>query len=246
MNFILVHFKVDYTIPKLIDYYKDLDLFHDLMIKQIYALYDDFEIHVITNVDKPSNNKVTYHYLPDLEKSNYAKLLMFGLLDKPAMYLDNDIILLRKFAEEHLPEENDFNLYQQFDVPIPDGYPPFMYDYPHYNSGMIWIPRPNKQITEVLQKIKDKFPKHEGDWTADEYPINYFIYAFAMKMKLFPEVNAYRKSTKIPLKDCHSIHYAGIKEKFVEELRLFSPSLFSTSDNHLDAPQAAKVAIHEN
>ena len=63
MNFILVYFKTVYSLPRLNEYYKDIDLFHELMIEQIARLYhSDYKIHVISNVDKPSTYKVIYHY----------------------------------------------------------------------------------------------------------------------------------------------------------------------------------------
>lgn len=221
MNFILVHFKAEYSLPRLQEYYKDIDLFHDLMIEQIQRLYNDCKIHVITNVDKKSTNKVIYHYSDLVEASNYAKLRMFGLLNEPAMYLDNDIILNRKFEERYLITDNAFNMYQEYDVPLPKGMPDWMFNYPHYNSGIIWIPKPDEEITKALFNIVKYFPVHEGGWGVDEYPIAFFINAFNLKMKLFPEVNAYRKSTKLALNECQSVHYAGIKELFLEELRYF-------------------------
>ena len=225
MNFILVHFKTEYSLPRLTEYYKDVGLYHELMIKQIDSLYENYEIHVITNVKEESTDKVIYHYFPDLIQSNYAKLMIYGLLDKPAMYLDNDIILVRKFEEKHLPMDNAFNMYQEFDMPLPKGFPSYMFDYPHYNSGIVWVAKPDKEITEALFSVKDRFVVHEAGWAVDEYPLNFFIHAFGMKMHLFPEVDAYRKSTKIPLKECQSIHYAGVKELFLSELKLFNSSL---------------------
>lgn len=220
MNFILVHFKTTYTQPKLVDYYKDLDQMHTLMIDQLTSFYPDCKIHVVTNEHKQNTANVIYHYRDT--NTNYAKLHMFGLLDEPAMYLDSDIILLRPWEEKHLQAEGNFNLYQKFDVGLPEGFPEqykFMYDYPHHNSGMIWIPRPEKALSETLLAMATRFPVHDGGWVADEYPTNYFIYAMGWKMNLFPEVNAYRKSTKVPLRDCQSIHYAGCKELFWDEYR---------------------------
>ena len=66
------------------------------------------------------------------------------------------------------------------------------------------------------------FPLFEGGWGVDEFPIAYFLDTFKIKMKTFPEVNAYRKSTKLPLTECQSIHYAGIKELFLEEFKKYS------------------------
>jgi hypothetical protein len=224
MNFILVHFKTEYGLARLNDYYKDVDLFHNLIIKQIDKLYKDegYKIHVLTNVDIPSSNKVIYHYSDTLEPSNYAKLRIFGLLNEPAMYLDNDIILLKKFEEKHLVTDNAFNLFQEYDVALPKGMPSWMLEYPHYNSGIVWIPRPNEEITKALFNIVKYFPVFESGWGVDEFPIAYFIEAFGLKMQTFKEVNAYRKSTKLPLKECQTIHYAGVKELFLEELKKLS------------------------
>lgn len=221
MNFILVHFKTEYEQPKVIEYYKDLEAMHELMLVQLTSLYPKCTIHVITNEHKENTANVVYHYRET--NTNYAKLHMFSLLDEPAMYVDCDIILLRPWEEKHLQAEGAFTLYQPFDVGLPKGFPEqyeFMYQYQHYNSGMIWIPRPDKAMSELLTQMTSRFPVHEGGWVADEYPINYFIYAMGWKMNLFPDVNAYRKSTKIPLAECQSLHYAGCKELFWDEYRL--------------------------
>ena len=73
------------------------------------------------------------------EPSNYAKLRMFGLLNR-AMYLDNDIILIRKFEDKHLVTDNAFNMFQEYDCPFAPGMPDWMLGYPYYNSGVVWIP----------------------------------------------------------------------------------------------------------
>ena len=218
MNFILVYFKTVYGLDRLNDYYKDVDLYHDLMIEQIGRVYDDYKIHVITNVDRPSTNRVIYHYSDMVEPSNYAKLRMFGLLDEPAMYMDNDIILMRKFEDKHLKTDNAFNMFQEYDVALPKGMPPWMLEYPHYNSGVVWIPKPDPEITKAMFQIVKYFPVFESGWGVDEFPMAYFIHSFGMKMNTFPEVDAYRKSTKVPLTECQTIHYAGVKELFLEEL----------------------------
>lgn len=222
MNFILVHYKTEYTSAKRMYYYNNLDLYHDLMIWQISNLYanEKFEIHVITDVPKRSTENIIYHSFPDLVKNNHAKLNIFGLLDKPAMYLDNDIILMRKFEEKHLPNDSAFSLYQGFDIMREWKWPSFMYDYTHYNSGMVWIPKPDKEITKTLFKFKDIFTIHEGGWANDEFSISFFVHKFNMKMPVLPEVSAYRKFSKIPLTKCQSIHYAGFKELFLPELKL--------------------------
>jgi len=206
MKFILVQFENDYPTERLKKYYQNTDAFHELMLRQIDNLYEDYEIHVITNQRRKSTNRVRYHYFENLEKNLYAKLQVFGLLDEPAMYLDNDILLVRKFENKHLVGD-PFNLYQIYDlIPL---LPEHMQSYTHYNTGVMWISKPSKDITESLIGIKDYFLCHDDDWVNDEYPVSYMIGSFGFKMQLMDEVNAYRNRIS-DLTQYQSVHYTGL------------------------------------
>lgn len=225
MNFILVNYKNNYTKPNLATYYKNNEKFFVLAVKQIKSLYPEAIIHVVTDEPKQSNDLV-YHYIKGLEKNNYAKLHVLDLLEEPAIFMDTDILLLKRF--ENLPDAECFNLFQEYlDT---SSLPKHMQAYTHYNTGVIWIPKPSKEIANEIRSIKNDFLIHKNGWVNDEYPISYAINKLGLKMVKQITVNQYR-SKIVSFKDLfsyQSVHYTGsdyLKNLLIEEYNLLKVKL---------------------
>jgi hypothetical protein len=211
MNFILVQYKHQYKQDHLRVYYQHSEYYHDLMIEQIKTIYKDHRIHVLTNVNMKKQG-VVYHFDPDLEPNNYAKLKVFGLLDEPAIYVDSDVILVRRFLPEELPTDSPFNLYQSYTDT--SKLTPEMQTYPHYNTGVMWIPRPDQKIVEALLSVRNKFMIHPNGWVNDEYPISWFVKENGLKMATGGLVNRGREHLKASeVGKYQSVHYTGPQYK---------------------------------
>lgn len=216
MNFILVQYCHQYQDSQnLKDYYSNSERHHRLMVRQIRNLYPDASIHVITDTQRKEDG-VTWHYIPDLEKNNYAKLHVFSLLNEPAIYIDNDIILVRRFATEELPSQSPFNLYQTYkDV---SRLTPEMQKYKHYNTGIIYIAKPSIAITDELLGLRDRFRIHKNGWVNDEYPISHFVHSHNLQMLEIDQVNKYREDiAPEAINSYQSVHYTGCKELLLAE-----------------------------
>jgi len=220
MNFIMVNYTNKYEKENLIKYYEDTKKRQALTIKRIRQVYNNAKIHIVTDSLDDINYDVNYHYMPEIEKNNYSKLLIFGLLKEPAIYLDNDVILLRKFTEEELPFDYPFNLYAKYqeedtkkvlEQGLGEGYH-------HYNTGVVWIPKPSKKITDELMLLRDRFNIYNNGWTNDEYPISFYVHAHGFKMFESEKVNRYRNLVS-KISDEQSIHYTGkeYKKLFLKE-----------------------------
>jgi len=210
MNFILVNYKHNFYQNNLLKYYQMTEQRHKFMLKQIDRLYDHYHIHVITNLNNTdeANVNITYHRILDLECNNYSKLRVFGLLTEPAMYVDNDILLTRRFAQEELVCDTPFNIFTEYNKP--NLLPKKLRSYTHYNTGIIWIPRPDKEISKELLYMKKEFDIHDNGWVNDEYPISYFIKDNNLKMSTIDAVNEYREEISFnQIFDFQSIHYTG-------------------------------------
>lgn len=222
MNFILVKYKHDYCIQNLVNYYKHSDRFFLLAVRQIKKIYPEAVIHVITDQPIKSNDFI-YHYIEGLEKNNYAKLHIFDLLDAPTLYMDTDILLLKRF--ENLPNEECFHLFQEYQEMT--SLPKSMQKYPHYNTGVIWIPKPSKEIAKQVKTIKNNFLIHKNGWVNDEYPISWIVHNLKMKMITDTKVN-YLRSKINCFKDIfnyQSVHYTGsdyYKNLFLQEYALLN------------------------
>jgi hypothetical protein len=225
MNFILIDYKHAYQSDNLINYYHHHDKFFLLAVRQIKKIYHDAVIHVITNRPQKKDG-LLYHYFPNLENNNYAKLHIFDLLDEPALYMDTDVLLLKRF--ENLPDVECFNLFQEYKNSM--FLPEHMQGYTHYNTGIVWIPQPSKEIAEEIKDAKDKFLIHKNGWLNDEYPISWIVNKLKLKMITSKHVNCYRSSLSCfneVLKN-QSVHYTGskyYKNLLLEEYRFLKIKL---------------------
>jgi hypothetical protein len=206
-------------------YYKNNERFFEIAVNQIKSFYPEAVIHVITDEPKQSNDLI-YHYIKGLEKNNYAKLHVLDLLDEPAIYMDTDILLLKRF--EDLPDVECFNLFQEYlDT---SAIPKHMQEYTHYNTGVIWIPKPNKEIAKEIRLVRNNFLIHKNGWVNDEYPISWVVNKLGLKMVKRNDVNYYR-SKIVSFNDLfkyQSVHYTGsdfLKNLLLEEYKLVKVKL---------------------
>lgn len=188
-------------------------------IKQLNKFYPNCNIHVITNNSNlKSNNNFTAH-LVDWKSSHLCKLFAYGLLKEPAMYMDNDILMNRKFEEKHLPIDNPFNFYMKsliYDVQkLSSEKLPVEMDH-HFNGGIIWIPNPSVEMRDEMINLHQKYFSDRqkimdcGRWAdSDELPATLYAIKNKMKMKLSDEVSVQRKTVDL-IRQYQTIHYTGL------------------------------------
>lgn len=220
--------------PKLSDWNDYQEMMFRTMLDQLNFFYPKAAVHVLTN--EPNNDNienVVWHYRPEIEANHSAKLLLYSLIDKPAMYLDTDILIAKPFSPRHLQTAHPFNIYQlshtSRNLQTLTRMPLEHHVTKQYNCGVIWIARPSKQITEELKTIKEEYfndkewiERHGAWFNNDEHPVSYFVAKYGMKMKIFPRVNAFRRNLKKrDIFKMQSIHYTGVKKKelFVKEYK---------------------------
>ena len=235
-NFILIYFeKNDYTPDnervkgrpterraKLIPLQKEF------MVKRLRYLYPKSTIHILTDQVVSSNeNQVIYHYQP-FEKNYQAKLEVFGLLDEPAMFIDLDVLLIKKF-EIDLTSAQAFNLYTAYPLNL-DLMSSKATDITEvYNSGVIWINQPNKNLVEELKHIQkthfsdlQKIAVNNGVLYNDEYPITILSKRTSSEMLLINDVNVprHRLSSFQEVAKQQSVHYNGNQNKYLMMLEM--------------------------
>jgi hypothetical protein len=203
------------------------------MLEQLRILYPKATVHVLTNERNRDTKRIVWHYKPHLAENHSAKLHLYGLLQSPAMYLDTDIILVRPFDKKHILTKYPFNLYQLSHIGrdlqrLTSHKLEYQIDN-QFNCGIIWIARPSKLIVEEMKIIKKSYFNDKqkvegaGAWfNNDEHPVSYFIAKYDLKMKLFDEVNTFRRNiNKRDIFSKQSIHYTGLRKKdlFDEEYK---------------------------
>jgi hypothetical protein len=189
------------------------------MVRQLRHYHPNASIHLLTN-QRRQEEGVIVHYKPHLHRGHLSKFRVFSLLDRPAMYLDCDIILTRPFEQKHIKTNNPFFLYYWYP------WPPF-YHYKHYNGGMIWIQRPDVALTKKLWQIHGSLGNPSFN---EEYAISRFAYNNKLKMYPNSDVNVPRNAVK-QLLSPQTIHYAGRDNKryyhrdfeFVKRKKLVKP-----------------------
>jgi len=201
------------------------------MLDQLSFLYPQANIHVLTNENEKNFGKIVWHFRPNLEENHGAKLELYGLIDKPAMYIDNDILLIQPFRKRHLKTKHPFNVFQASYKPLQIYTRRTMPFAPkrQYNCGLIWIARPSRLIVEELLNIKEQYfgdrewiESNKAWFNNDEHPVSYFVAKYEMTMRLFKTVNVFRREIKYKdIFNVQSIHYTGLKYKevFVKEYK---------------------------
>jgi hypothetical protein len=180
-----------------------------LMVRQLHHWYPEATINVLTNVDLPPLRNVVPIYNPDLPNSWEAKLSIYGLLDKPAMYLDLDLVLFKPFSEHDLLTPYDFRLYWSFGN--------WIFPYPHYNSAVVWVKRPNKATVKEMLDIyhKEGFNKSGPPWHAnDEFALSRWCYLRRWHMNTVERrVNVPKAVAGYNVHEFQSVHYQ-LKAKY--------------------------------
>lgn len=190
-------------------------------IQQIKNFYPKCNIHLITNDKSRIDSSLIIHYFPEMQSNHVSKLKIYGLINEPAMYLDNDIIINKRWNEEQLFTKNEMNLYgisKSYDVQslACDKLPAQMNQ--HYQGGVIWIKSPSKKLSDELFEIHEKYfsdkqkIKNQGRWAdSDELPISLYAKKNKIEMKLDSTISVNRVTlNKSELKNYQSIHYTGI------------------------------------
>jgi hypothetical protein len=221
-------------VPKIGDWNDCQETMFRIMIEQLNYFYPKSTIHIITNEKNKNTNRLIWHYNPNLETNHNTKLMIYGLLDAPAMYIDTDILIVRPFKAQHLSTSSPFNLYQysnQRNLQNLCRKKLELTSDKQYNCGLVWIPRPSKQIVAELWNIKNSYfndreliEQQHAFYNNDEHPISYFVAKYNLHMKMFKIVNAFRyKYREEELPNMQSIHYTGIKNKalFTKEYKSF-------------------------
>ena len=185
------------------------------IIYQIKSFYPRANIHVLTN--ETGTLPVVYHVMKDLPLNNLCKLFIYGILDRPCMFVDSDIMLVKPFEPKHVDTDNEFLLYSSYK---PEGYSE---NYPHYNTGVVWINKPSCRIVDELLRINQTYDDPYKWHYNDEYPVSRYVFDKNMKMYQGNDVNVYR-SLVCDLEHMkgfdryQSIHYAVPKKLLLKEL----------------------------
>jgi hypothetical protein len=233
-NFILIKYQLTDTFDKrftkqeIRSYLAHNDFLFFAQINRIRQLYPSSKIHVISNLPLEETGFILHETnMPDNWTSKFQ---IYSLLKEPAMYLDGDVVLLRPFENKHLETKERFNCYTEMTY----NYIPRITNVPNgktYNAGVIWIPRPQREITQELQAIHNKFFNREGFILNDEYSLGVYTQKHDMKMNLFPEVNVCSESVQDiqkTIKQAQSVHYRGVKSKeklLTKDLRMFPKNI---------------------
>jgi hypothetical protein len=202
-----------------------------LLEHQIASLklwYPRANLHLLTNA--PSTHKGVTVHQREFESNHNAKFLLYSLLDRPAMYIDSDIIIRRHFLAEDLACDGPFNCYKEYDsarfgeaasksLPVTVNTAP--------NAGLLWIPRPSPEITDELQAIKSEYLDNKslfdakGFWfECDEYALAVYASLHNMRFRCPEGVCAFRAAIHDPTAPfVQSIHYCGVwgKQKLFAE-----------------------------
>lgn len=222
-NFILIYYKKNDLDLDVCDHFtKNIYLQSQInifckMIKQIKYHYPHSFIHVITNEDICKEFNVIIHK-KDIKNNHCSKFLIYNLLDEPAMYLDCDIILTRRFTSSELDTIYPIKFFRKngkYD------FSKLSYSFKEnidaYNAGVVWVKNPNKSIVQDLTFIEDtflnnkEFIKKNGFWPYnDEYSISYYLNSKKWKFEESETVNIVPENKN---GFTQSIHYTGLYNK---------------------------------
>lgn len=203
---------------------------------QLRYFYPNSKLHVITNDDMPNKKNVYYHKF-NFKDGHILKLQMYGLLSEESIYLDSDIILFDKFKKEHLPEENDFNMYwyinmnlQQFaKITLPVSVNSL------YNAGVVYIPKPNKKITDDMLNIHYNYFDDHDLRVTDETSASVYMVLKKINMITNNMVNVQKSLCKYDFQKKQSVHYTGFY--FEQKMMYFDDFKLSPTYRKLNAPK---------
>ena len=194
-DFILLYFEVEPTS-------KFFARMLRLMLMQLDYWYPEAKVHILSNKKLADTKQVVCHHEPTLKPCWSSKFLIYGLLDRPAMYLDLDVLLVRPFSAQDLLTDYNFKVFWSSG--------PLYFGYNHYNNAVVWIPRPDKEITRRLALINQLYGFWKGGepWHAnDEFATSRYIYNNGWYMPTNGRVNVPKKLAGNYFHWFQSVHY---------------------------------------
>lgn len=213
---------------------RNLEEYNEIQIKllqklsnQIKVLYPKATLHIITNEDHQNKGNIHFHKF-DFAPSHVAKNYMYGLLDEPAMYIDADVILVRKFTKKELSIDYPYtyfggisggNIKKLAKKPTPCDVEKI------YNAGMVWIQKPNKKITESMMNLH--FEYFDNYDVSDEASAT--LYTHLNNIQIIPNFKINRSRSEIDEDEIlhhQSVHYTGYdmqwKRLFFKEYKKYA------------------------
>lgn len=199
-------------------YLKSQELMFRKMLQQLNCHYPDSFIHVLTNEKmSATSNKMKIHTV-EFAPNHCCKFLLYGLLTEPAIYLDCDIVIKRKFHQHEMESFNPFRMYNISSITEYSKLSPKINNrITIYNAGIITIKEPNEKLTKELQGIEatyfsnKEFISKNGLWPYnDEYATSYYI--FKNNLQFEPNSTVALPKTHNG-NDIQSIHHTGTEKK---------------------------------
>jgi hypothetical protein len=218
----------------------DLDKWHKdqvallkQQVKQIRSMYPNGKIHVITNLASLPVSGVFVHQ-KQVDSSHLMKLEIYGFIDEPVMYIDTDIIMLKRFSEHHLVDNGgSFNLYVKYPTrsnyftehfvnkvckqKLPASLPIDM-----WNCSVVHVLRPDKKISEEMKELHFAyFDNRQGILDmgrcsdSDELPTSLYSKLKSFKMAAFDDVAVNRVRLSLDSlwsKEVQSVHYSAVQK----------------------------------
>jgi hypothetical protein len=227
-NFILLYYKKDFLSDHEIDKNTrnpenpiqldtHLKMFK-LCYKRIKHLYPKSTIHVISNVNKFIDDSEWYHR-ENISLDYTNKFQIYGLINEPAIYIDNDIMLLKKFTDLQLDVDVEINPYQV-------GWKNYFFKnkvkYFHFSACALLLKNPSKELQNKIIQIHQDFFVKETD--NDEFALSKYLEDTNQKskVKMFEEIGYPRSWIKnkkdLFFSNIQSIHYSFPKYLYEIEI----------------------------
>lgn len=207
-------------------------------IEQINYFHPKAHIHVLTNENLISTNNISYYIFNEVWSNLLCKFKLYSLINEPAMYVDLDVIFNKPLPTMCLYQKYPFyffnvswgeNIKNYTNKKLPAN------DNITYNSGVTWINKPNKNLTDQLLELQEKY-FNDGDallaknlWPYnDEHALSLLSSINKYKMPLSDSINVSRNKLSETInfdtiKNLQSVHYTGIKtkQKMIKEYDLY-------------------------
>lgn len=200
------------------------------MLAQLKKMYPLATVHVITDEKFEDRGQVVCHHFPDMPKNHNCKFEAFGLLDEPAMFLDNDLVIVRPWEQKHIECAGPINFYRRDtrmiplaqvadDVPFPE--------FQRHVGGITYIKNPSKDLVAELKGIRERYFSNQDRMFAarlwmdnEEHTLSFFVRYHSIPMSLWDEINYDRKwlAGFDEIRNYHTVHWTGMdKALFLEE-----------------------------
>lgn len=218
-------------------------------IDQIQFFHPKAHIHVLTNENLISTDKITFYIHREVWTNLICKFKLYSLIQEPALFIDLDVIFTKP-----MPPIEHYSNYPFCFFNTSWGKPLQEYSAKKlpvnqnviYNSGITWINNPHKNITNELLNLHEIYFSNseliysKNLWPDnDEHALSLFIGINKYIMPLNDEINMSRnKLQKLhmeinteTIKKFQSIHYNGIttKQKMIKEYKFYEISKLHTN-----------------